>query len=83
MDESKKYIFSIMISYVIHDKYPTKVHAFSAWVGDKKAHTSSFKKLGFVSTSKSPIIFFLSDEGKELLENCPTLDFTCATSDNI
>lgn len=72
-----------MLSHVIHDQYPKGIHAFTAWSGETRTHTSNFRKLGFVSTSKLPIIFYQSDEGKELLETCSSLDFTIASSDNI
>jgi len=82
-DESKEYLFNIMLAHVIHDQYANKIHAFSAWVSETSPHTSSFHKLGFVSSSKIPIIFYKSDEGIELLETCSSLDFTIASSDNI
>jgi len=82
-DESKEYLFNIMLAHVIHDQYANKIHAFSAWVSETSTHTSTFRKLGFVSSSKIPIIFYKSDEGIELLETCSSLDFTIASSDNI
>lgn len=83
LDESKEYLFDIMLAHVIHDQYAKGIHVFSAWASETSAHTSTFHKLGFVSSSKIPIIFYKSDEGRELIETCSSLDFTIASSDNI
>lgn len=82
-DESKKYLFPVMLAHVIHDQYSKKVNAFRAWSGENRIHTSVIRKLGFVPISKLPIIFFQGNEGKDLLETCLSLDFTIASSDNI
>jgi len=82
-DRSKENLLPVMISYVIHDQYDKKVLTFNTWQGENSVDIKSIRKLGFFTTLKTPVIFYLSKEGTELIESCPSLDFTIATSDNI
>jgi len=81
-DESKKDVFPCILAYVIHDKHHN-AHYFTSWCPEGRGLISIFHRLGFVSTSKKPVIFYRSEEGKELLERCRSLDFTIASSDNV
>ena len=82
-DESKEYLFPIMLAHVINDQYSKGVRDFRAWCGDRRKEKSYFHKLGFISTGYSPIILYPNDLGTEILEVSTSLDFTIASSDNI
>jgi len=83
-DESREFIFPIMLAHAIHDNYLKDIHAFVVWAGETMAHISDFCKFGFFSTStRIPIIFYLSNKGKKIIETQSCLDFTIASSDNI
>ena len=83
-DDSRKDVFPIMLSWVIHQQYlESNPFMFSAWSGEDENQTRILRKLGFFARSPQPVIFHQSESGTELLENTPVLDFSIASSDNI
>jgi len=83
-DESNKSVFPIMLAHAVHDNHLNDIHAFIAWVGETMPYGTEFCKLGFFpTTTKVPIIFFLSEEGNRIIQTLSRLDFTIASSDNI
>jgi hypothetical protein len=82
-DKEKEILFPIMLAHAIHDNYSNNIYAFSTWTGKTMAYNPIIRKFGFFPRSKSPIIFYQNNEGKELLKTCLSLDFTIASSDNI
>ena len=82
-DKRDHSLFDLALGHVIHDHYRKGIHEFRAWLGERAAFASVFQKHGFFSWHRLPIIFYQSEQGKELLNSCPSLDFTIASSDNI
>ena len=82
-DETKEYLFPIMLAHVIHEQYSQKVGMFTAWSGQGRNDRSYLHKFGFISTSKWPILFYNNESGGEIINSCLSLDLTLASSENI
>ncbi len=83
IDESKPFLFPILVSHAIHEQDPTRIDGFYLWCGPYRKLRKSLRQLGFLRGPESPVIFFQNAEGSGILERCRDLDFTLAGSDNI
>ena len=83
IDNSKEKLFDMMLAHIININRGKEIHAFIAWANEKSPHFNALKKLWFLDVSRIPVIFYESKEGIEIINNCQSIDFTLASSDNI
>jgi len=83
IDERQPHLFAWLVTHTLLDHDRTDIDAYHLWCGPQRQRHTVLRWLGFVPTSSSPVIFFQNDDGNAVMQECPVLDFTLASSDNV
>jgi hypothetical protein len=76
-------ILRAAIAQLIERNGPQNTDGFTVWLESDSAESRSLKRIGFVASGQSPIIFWNSPEFRSLRMTQPKFSFSIAASDNV